>query len=598
MHSNAITAQSYSLEVIFTNYSKLQIPFFQRSYVWKKREWSTFLETMKDASDSDNDLDCFMGAIVLKHEYSEERNAYVDTVIDGQQRLITTLLFFKSMCEKFNDDGFLKEYFYKSDVTDGRKSEKKIILEVSHLDEKIFDKIMNNKKITDENEKKSGVYECYNYFNEKKSEEINIYRLIKKINFVVIGLQDNQDEQKIFDTLNSVGVDLTTAELLKNHLFRGRKKKDIDDYKKYWVETFEKDQECQNFWDLPVTSGKEKRSNIEVFFQAFFYLCNEKSVEYTKLNSLYSKYKNFVATEKIKEDMKKREAFLENIKEYGKLYLENIDSKIISKYNDKDSSIQKINLIIFSLNIFTIVPYVLYILKTAKDKEEKMRDAMLSSLESYIMRRVILSHTTKNYNNMFASLHRNAPDLEKLNNWIGDKNGNNEPTNEFPNDVQVKKSFEEECISNKNARTVLYFIEEYMWVEEYVAPLKVIDDYSVEHIMPKGWHPSKWPLIENYDNLERNKKIGLLGNLTIIPPRLNSQLRNESWDIKKNGRKSKNSNKHIKGLKECCCGVRTFDTDDYLNSSKKWDELQILHRTRFLAEKAIKIWKEIPNPPK
>lgn len=54
---------------------------------------------------------------------------------------------------------------------------------------------------------------------------------------------------------------LTTAELLKNYFFTRR---DIEAYKQDWYEVFEKDEETRNYWDTEITTGRTKRTYIDM----------------------------------------------------------------------------------------------------------------------------------------------------------------------------------------------------------------------------------------------------------------------------------------------------------------------------------------------
>ncbi len=71
----------------------LQIPHFQRSYVWDQDQWSRFIDDMEYASRQNNPY--FMGSVILKQQETstEYLTRDVRTVIDGQQRLTTFLLF-------------------------------------------------------------------------------------------------------------------------------------------------------------------------------------------------------------------------------------------------------------------------------------------------------------------------------------------------------------------------------------------------------------------------------------------------------------------------------------------------------------------------
>ena len=61
----------------------LEVPYYQRSYVWKEEQWERLLSDMEYITNTGQDY--FLGSIILKQE---------QTVIDGQQRFTTLALFF------------------------------------------------------------------------------------------------------------------------------------------------------------------------------------------------------------------------------------------------------------------------------------------------------------------------------------------------------------------------------------------------------------------------------------------------------------------------------------------------------------------------
>ena len=81
--------------------------------------------------------------------------------------------------------------------------------------------------------------------------------------FVKIDLDEDEDEQQIFDTINSLGVNLTTAELLKNYFFS---RETIQEYEDKWVSVFEKDDDAKTYWDTELETGRLKRAMIDIFF--------------------------------------------------------------------------------------------------------------------------------------------------------------------------------------------------------------------------------------------------------------------------------------------------------------------------------------------
>ena len=80
---------------IFDRARILKIPHFQRAYVWDEEQWERFLDDMRFASSSPSPY--FMGSIILKQQETrstDKKAGDVRTIIDGQQRLTTIVLFF------------------------------------------------------------------------------------------------------------------------------------------------------------------------------------------------------------------------------------------------------------------------------------------------------------------------------------------------------------------------------------------------------------------------------------------------------------------------------------------------------------------------
>ena len=596
-----IQTQQYSIGSFFAQPVELHIPFFQRNYVWEKSNWEKFWETMCGVSASREAHNYFMGTIVLKHS-SLRAMGDIREIVDGQQRLITIFLFFKAVCQKRKEEEFFNKFFcpYHSQ---GKN------LKVSFDDEKSFNKITDDKidEINKE-DKKNKIYQCFNFFLEKDFKEIKNMDLIKMISnvcFVVIDLGSKQDEQQIFDTLNSVGFPLSTAEIVKNYLFRGRKKEDIEDYKKYWKDLFEG--ENREFWDRNMDTGRGKKHNIEVFFQAFFDLYNKEaqSTKYGNTGSLANRYKIFFKDKKIIKGSPSRIEFLDTIKGYAKIYHENINHDLISGIIDFHSPLDRINVIIHKINTTTILPYVLYILKNTSDTKEK--NAMLSLIESYIVRRTLCRETTNSYNSFFPSLvhgivHANVREFYKthgnLNKLMYKFTIEENRHSLFPNDDRLQGKLYEakEGIINKNAKAVLYMVEQSLFDGRDATRLLPLDSYQIEHILPKKWE-NHWKnfakKITDSEARERhvNRYVRKIGNLTILTQKLNSSISNASWEIKKNGR---DSNKK-KGLIDCAKNIKSFDTEDWLYA-ENWDESRIDSRTKYLFEIIKSIWPTPKSP--
>jgi uncharacterized protein with ParB-like and HNH nuclease domain len=166
-----------------------------------------------------------------------------------------------------------------------------------------------------------------------------------------IDLDENEDEQQIFDTINSLGVKLTTAELLKNYFFN---RDEISTYTTYWKNVFEKDEDTKNYWDREITAGRLKREFIDLFFFSYLQIKiqdknlnvkTEDKLEFSKVEQLFESYKKFIK-DYLNNDKK---TILTEIRDYALLFQENFDYDIIENELTDNSGIERINAIIFGL---------------------------------------------------------------------------------------------------------------------------------------------------------------------------------------------------------------------------------------------------------
>ena len=566
-----------TISEIFNGSRVLEIPFFQRSYVWEKGQWSRLLDDMKEISSLSRPY--FMGSVILKQQETSisATSGDVRTLIDGQQRLTTLNIFFKVLCLKMGKNNLFDDDFKL-------RREKKIALKHNHNDEKIFNQIVNLetlKEIEDLEEATSNIIGVYNYFKENINEEdFDYYNIIDNIMFVGIDLNRDEDEQQIFDTINSLGVRLTTAELLKNHLFD---RNDLKSYEENWKAVFEKDSETKAFWDREITAGRAKRENIDLFFYSYLQiklqdkqlgLKTEDKKRLGKISGLFDHFKEFIKISGIS-----RKELIQEIKEYAEVYRKNIDYNSIDTELTDEYGIDRINALIFGLDSTVLIPYVLYVLKNTT---QKVQEDLFEYLESYIMRRIVVKANNKNYNNLFSDELISKKVLTKdMFKEIIDKKSDKH--NAMPSDKDVKNGFKNSKLINKQTTGILYLVESKIRDRrKHSTALLGLDRYSLEHLMPKKWE-NNWEAVDTEEErYNRNSKLLTLGNLAIITTSLNTSIRDSSWEIKVNGKGTK------KGLKEYASGLETMN--DYL-SYPEWDESTIKERAKFLYDKSTNVWK-------
>lgn len=565
-------ATRQTIKDIFNGSRTVEVPFFQRSYVWGEDHWERLLLDMEQAAQ--NSKPYFLGVIILKQQATGTGMASGDirTVIDGQQRLTTLYILLKVLYLKTN-----KNYIFNKEftVTNGD-----IALQHNHNDVSDFKKIVSLDKDV-KIDGTSKIVEAYNYFRDSDTaKKLDTEELKANMKFVVIDLGADEDEQQMFDTINSLGVRLTTAELLKNYFFD---KKDIESYEENWKEIFEKDEETKTFWDKEITAGRIKRNNIDLFFSSFLQIklhdpelkvnANDKK-NLSKVVGLFNSYKEFIEKYPIPKPK-----LIQEIKEYAVLYKDSINFNIVKQELTEKYGIARINAIIFGLENTTLIPYVLYVLKNAHQNEQ---EGIFMYLESYIMRRIVAPDVVnKNYNKLFSEhlISNEILSKPKLKEIIEKKS---DKVNHMPSDAELEIGFKESKLINKQSSGVLYLIESRIRNRRaHGTELHGIKGYSLEHVMPKKWRNHWDKLDTEQEEIKRDKILLTLGNLTIITSSLNASIRDASWQ-KKKGKKDE------KGLNRYASGIDTFS--EFLDK-EEWDEDIIEERAKFLFKEAAEVWK-------
>ena len=550
---------------IFNGSKVLEIPFFQRSYVWGEEQWERLLEDAEAVSISGRPY--FMGPVILKQQETITSRGDVRTVIDGQQRLTTLSILLKVLCLKAGKmDWFNRDF---------RLRNGNLALEHNHSDKEAFDYVMDldKEEIIDKKDKITG---AYNYFCKNiDPEKLDFDAVTLHFLLVVIDLTRDEDEQEIFDTINSLGVKLTTAELLKNYFF-GRE--DIQRYEEYWKQLFEKDEETKEYWDKEITAGRYKRSFVDIFFHSYLQIkINDSSlavktddkIQFSKVDKLFESYRRFIRDYCDNE----KERILSEIKQYALSFKDKFFPEVIDGELPPNPGIERINAIIFGLETTTLIPYVLFIENNVSD--ENVKNELYGFIETFIMRRMIDRAGTKNYSQLFAEslIFNNVLSKQGFLDYLQKQDNK---VNYLPSDSQLEAAIKTNVLTNKQAAGVLYLVESSIRDRlRHSTQLLGLNKYSLEHVMPKKWR-NHWPRPDALTEQERDRKLLTLGNLTIITQALNSSIRDSAWNVKKDG-----------GLKKYAEGIDTFG--EFL-SKDDWDEAVIDERVAFLLDKVLKIW--------
>lgn len=578
--------------------SCVEIPFFQREYVWTQRNWDDLLTDLLEFKKSH-----FLGSLILKQTKPVTGEPKKVLVIDGQQRLTTLSILIKAIYDLFDEETkknasaeLIKYLFYKKYATD-----KNYNIKISHsrLDRGDFKKIIGSvedniitsySEVDSINENSSNILKCYKFFFDElkqKDEETrdNLFNMLlnpeKKI-LVIIDLDSDDNEQSIFDTINSAGIRLTGTDIVKNALFQRAielygNKAAIDYYKEYWEKVFIKDEEERAFWNTQKATGRLLRDNSEILLQTIAIIKGIFDPEKNSLSDLPDLYKEQINN----SNEVSLKILIEDIKNYADIYrtyIPNFDSSSLFSYEDK---LNRLFHILNVCEISTFHPYIIYLIKEyGVDSPDCISRIQL--LEQYVIKRFIAKENSKNYNKLCKDLILDDSLLKDMAQEI--------------DSIKILNSIK--SIPNKTATLILFWIELYRRYSDSKQAVKELKyNYSLEHIMPQKWEEF-WSNVPVYDEnnqvikneddakIKRYSRIYSLGNMTLLNSKLNTSLRNYQFSRKIEGEGRK------KGIRSY--GDLSITKDDILNpyddGDKNWDERNINKRELKLFQEIKTIW--------
>ncbi|MFF2411376.1 DUF262 domain-containing protein [Streptomyces sp. NPDC058092] len=228
--------------------NRLVVPQFQRSYCWKvDQEVQDYWTDLSRAIETGMDEDYFLGTIVLTQDGPDDRKK----IIDGQQRLVTSSLLIAAIRETLDGLGHTQAHrieadFLASQAWDAEDTEPH--LKLNEDDHPPYHGIATRTGLPLAAPKRndSDILKAYHYFCKQLSKLAGRHgqsatnELKKWVKYIqhraqlaVVETPSEADAYVIFETLNNRGADLTTADLLKNHLF-GAAKLHLDSVRNNW----------------------------------------------------------------------------------------------------------------------------------------------------------------------------------------------------------------------------------------------------------------------------------------------------------------------------------------------------------------------------
>lgn len=543
------------------------IPIYQRNYSWTAEQcrqlWSDLMRAGRDEKVQAH----FIGSIVyVERGLSSVTSQEALLVIDGQQRLTTSTLLIAALAKHFETQGLgelleafsnkkLRNYYLLNPDEDGERHFKLIL---SETDKDTLLAILQNTPLPAE--ASSRITENYALFKEliaaNQGELEAICQGLAKLVIVDVSLDRAQDNpQLIFESMNSTGLELSQADLIRNFILMGLEPKlQTELYKTYW---------------RPMERAFGQAAYV-VHFDAFMrHYLTAKTGEIPNVREVYVAFKVFAR--EFKGDTRDLVA---DIHAYASYYC------AMALGTEADTSLKQAFHDLRELKVDVAYPFLLDVYHDYKQgrltSEEVLRIVRL--VESYVFRRAICAIPTNSLNKTFAGMSRTLKKDRYLESvqvaFLLLPSYRRFPSDdEFQRDVKVRDLY--------NFRSRSYWLRR---LENHGRKERVmVEDYTIEHILPQNEAPSKEWQAELGTDWQRVQQDWLhtLGNLTLTG--YNSEYSDHPFAYKRDQVTDKDGN-------PVGFAHSPLKLNLGLGKVSQWNETAIKDRADRLAADAVKVW--------
>lgn len=525
------------------------VPLYQRPYVWNEPDqwrplWDDLQPLAEMVANGQQGRAHFMGASVQEPIAVPSGATETRRVIDGQQRLTTLQMLLKA----FRDVAFARGHAPHAKAIDKllrnddpliADAPKRLKLWPTRTDQQDYQHVMDaacpaellqalGKPGAPYPLKNHTIANAYLFFHKEidawltaeqadlASRVTGLYGAIRdQLRLVVIDLDEKDDAQAIFETLNARGAPLLSADLVKNSLL-GRLPPDKADeaYRKYW-QAFDSD---GAFWRELIGRGHAQRARIETFLQHALTLLTGEIVS---PGHLYNAYLDYAETPAAGTALD----VLARFKRLGDIYRRLLQPQT-------DERLARFFYRLHTLDVVTAWPFILALYDRHEDRPDLVRDVLID-LESYLVRRMVCRLSTRGYGTVFAALTGvvTAGQDDVVAAVRGALLEGDAEVDRMPSDTE----FEHAWVTNKlyenltrpRLRFLLEAVEEALrtgFAEETAPPRNL----TIEHVMPQGWR-EHWPLAGGATAEHRDRTVQTIGNLTLLTRRFNPYQSNRPW---------------------------------------------------------------------
>jgi uncharacterized protein with ParB-like and HNH nuclease domain/predicted transport protein len=536
------------------------VPIYQRTYSWTERQCRQLWDDIIRAGSRKDVAAHFVGSIV----YIEKGIYHVTSqspllVIDGQQRLTTVSLLLEALARHIGDkepvEGFsarkIRSYYLTNPLEEGDRAYKLLLTET---DRDTLLAIVRQMELPVGHSVR--IAQNFDFFKEQVTAlgddlPALCYGLAKLV-IVDIALSRDQDNpQLIFESMNSTGLELTQADLIRNFILMGLEPEHQTRlYKDYWR-------------PMERAFGQEAYgSHFDAFMRHYLTLCTD---EIPRIGDVYEAFKAYARRPEVAE--KGVDALVANIHRFASYYC------AMALGQEQDKTLAAAFRDLRELKVDVAWPFLLELYDDYSQgllpKEDLLRAVRL--VESYVFRRAVCAIPTNSLNKTFATFRR-ALDKNRYLESIKAHFLLLPSYRRFPRDAEFERELKSRDLYNFRSRS--YWLRR---LENHGRKEPVpVDEYTIEHILPQNENLSA----EWRETLGRDWKrvqetwVHTIGNLTLTGynPEYSDRPFPEKRDMPRGFRES------------------PLRLNQGLGKVEVWNEAAIQARADRLAKQALEVW--------
>lgn len=546
-------------DYIEPNKKQYCIPVFQRDYAWTEEQCTKLFEDIVMAYKKDRPHFC--GSFVYAPLGSKKHiDSYI--IIDGQQRFTTLYILIKALADSADDDRdkeALQRYLYNEDKFDryGLDEKSKLKLKPVKTDNDQLLLLMSGKIEQMDKSRRGIIYHNYMLFMQliksflEESSANSVLMIndgIEKLICADIRLDTDDNAQEIFERINSTGIKLGLADLIRNYILMT----DTDQerlYEEYWltVQNLLPDKLLDNF---------------------FIDYLNMKSDGFVKESEAYKSFKHVYV-----EGKYDNEKMLQEILHYAKQYY-------VFCYGSSDFGAE-VNKALAGLRKLKQTTVYLFLFRVFDDYENGIINKnelarVLKMLLSYSIRRLVCEIGSNTLRGLYKTLYGRVFEQKENKNTYYDSLVSfflqQTSKNTIPSDNEFVTALQEKNLYSKNALCKYLLCA----IENQGKETLDTENLSIEHIMPQNKNLSmSWQkmLGENWQSVHE-KYLHTLGNLTLTG--YNSELGDKPFEKKK------------EKLEETITHIAVLYSD--VKDKSEWNSVNMEKRAKRLAEIILKLF--------